>query len=610
MRKDLAILLLTLSIVTWGIGNYGLYEPHEAHFAMVGKEMVLRGDWVTPHLNGAPYLNKPPLLYWSIALTTSIFGQSEWAARLPIAIAGWWGIVISWLWSRQLWGVTASRTAALMLSVSVGWFIFTHQILIDVLLGSLLLTTSYCLWRWLYRPKSVVYWLGFYCCLGLCFLTKGLIGIAFPLIGLFGLVIMRRDWRIIKQIKLFKGLLVFLAVILPWLIAIERANPGFINYFIFSEHLDRIFDRRFPPDYVVSKISALGYLGIAALWCFPWILFLPSVIIASWRDWQAGLTCDKHRSDGIFLLAIAAILPVICFLPLSSRLIYYSLPAIPPYIILVAGWWSQQDFLYRDLGIWGFGGLGEKVNRSPISLKKIYGWISLAIGICFCGAIVFLPIIINLLPPIVDAEVVEPLIVIVAIAMGLGWLLQEWGLLKKSRLAWIPLFLALAITYMAVVKGFILYQNLRSSIDLVKQADATLGSDTLWIFEGSREIGAAAGLSYYLNLDKKYSQTDANLPAGWVAGKDNLIYRNVLVLADGGNNRLPPKFPNQTPAYLINKTQLQTYWNSDRPVIFITDFLRQPNNPQDPESLNLPDNAGKFLFQVGSRKLYGNAILH
>jgi 4-amino-4-deoxy-L-arabinose transferase-like glycosyltransferase len=590
MKKDLAILLLALSIVTWGIGNYGLYEPHEAHFAMVGKEMVLRGDWVTPYLNGAPYLNKPPLLYWSIALTTSIFGQSEFAARWSIAIAGWWGIVISWLWSRQLWGITASRTAALMLSVSVGWFIFTHQILIDVLLGSLLLTTSYCLWQWLSQPKSWVYWLGFYLSLGLCFLTKGLIGIAFPLIGLFGLVIVHRDWRIFKQIKLFKGLLVFLAVILPWFIAVERANPGFINYFIFSEHLDRIFDRRFPPDYVVSKISAVGYLGIAALWCFPWILFLPSVIIASWRDWQAELTRDKHRSDGIFLLAIATILPVICFLPLSSRLIYYSLPAIPPYIILVAGWWSQQDFRYKDF---------------------YYGWISLAIGICFCCAIVFLPIIVALLPPIVDAEMVKPLIVIVAIAMGLGWLLQGWGLLKKSRLAWIPLFLALAITYLAVVGGFILYQNLRSSIDLVKQADATLGSDTLWIFEGSREIGAAGGLSYYLNLDKKYSQTelfgDANLPAGWVAGKDNSIYRNVLVLADGGNNRLPPKFPNQTPAYLINKTQLQTYWNSDRPVVFITDFLRQPNNPQDPESLNLPDNAGKFLLKVGSRKLYGNA---
>ena len=57
---DLLIPLLALGLITFGIGSYGLYEPHESHFAMVGNEMILRGDWVTPYLNGAPYLNKPP----------------------------------------------------------------------------------------------------------------------------------------------------------------------------------------------------------------------------------------------------------------------------------------------------------------------------------------------------------------------------------------------------------------------------------------------------------------------------------------------------------------------------------------------------------------------
>ncbi len=594
MSKDLAILLLTIFMMTMGIGNYGLYEPHEAHFAMVGNEMVLRGDWITPYLNGAPYLNKPPLLYWSIALTTKIFGQSEFAARLPIALAGWWGIFISWQWSRQLWGVTASRMAALMLSVTVGWFIFTHQILIDVFLGSLLLTTSYCLWQWLSQPRSILYWLAFYICLGLCFLAKGLIGVAFPLVGLLGLILVRREGKLIKQIKLFRGLLVVLAVVLPWLIAVERANPGFLHYFIFSEHLDRLFDRRFPPDYAVSKISALGYLGIAAGWCFPWILFLPSAIAYSWRDWRKGSSnsasiADKRRSDGIVLLAIAAILPIICFLPLSSRLIYYSLPAIPPYIILVAGWWSQR----RDRG------------------RRLYGWISVILGICFGSIIFLLPTIVNLLPPLVDRQQIETLIVIVSVTMGLGWFCQGWGLLRKSPLAWIPLFVAFSFTYISIVRGFVLYQDLRSSINLVRQVDATLGINTLWIFEGSREIGAAGGISYYLNLGNNYSRTkifgNSHLPSGWASGKDELIYRTVMVLADGGNNRLPPKFPGKPASYLITRSQLPTYWNSDRPVIFITDFLRQPNDIQDPESVNLPQHSGQFLLKIGSRKLYGNA---
>jgi 4-amino-4-deoxy-L-arabinose transferase-like glycosyltransferase len=596
MGKDLAILLLTFLIMTMGIGSYGLYEPHEAHFAMVGNEMILRGDWITPYLNGAPYLNKPPLLYWSIALATKLLGQSEFAARLPIAIAGWWGIFIAWAWSRQLWGITASRMAALMLSVTVGWFIFTHQILIDVLLGSLLLTTNYCLWLWLSRPKSPVYWWAFYVCLALCFLAKGFIGVVFPLLGLLGLIIARREWKLIKQIKLFRGLLVFLAVILPWLFAVERANPGFLHYFIFSEHLDRLFDRRFPPDYAVSKISALGYLGIWAGWCFPWILYLPSAISFCWRNWQIGLSncasiVDKRRSDGILLLSIAAILPVICFLPLSSRLIYYSLPAIPPYVMLVAGYWSQLD---RD------------------SWRKFYCWISLILGIGFLSLLFLLPTIVNLLPSIVDRQQIQPLIIIVAVVMGLGWLFQGWGLWRKSRWAWLSLFIAFTITYLAVVQGFVLYQDIRSSKNFVQQTDANLNIETLWIFEGSREIGAAGGISYYLNRSHHYSHPklfgNSPLPDSWALGKDNSIYRTVMVLADGGDNRLPPKFPGKSPAYLITKSQLQTYWNSDRPVIFITDFLRQPNDNLDLESINLPKNAGRVLLQISSRKLYGNPV--
>ena len=159
---DLLILIFALAFITFGIGHYGLYEPHESHFAMVAGEMLLRGDWITPHLNGAPYLNKPPLLYWLIAIATQILGNTEFAARLPIAIAGWFGIIIVWQWSRQLWGQAAGRIALLMLSVSLGWFIFTHQILIDVLLATLLISSNYFLWKLINKPQSWLYFLCFY----------------------------------------------------------------------------------------------------------------------------------------------------------------------------------------------------------------------------------------------------------------------------------------------------------------------------------------------------------------------------------------------------------------------------------------------------------------
>ncbi|AFZ35132.1 glycosyl transferase family 39 [Stanieria cyanosphaera PCC 7437] len=574
LKLDILILISTLAIITFGIGNYGLYEPHEGHFAMVAQEMILRKDWLTPYLNGAPYLNKPPLLYWLIAISIKIFGTTEFAVRLPIALSGWLGIIIAWLWSRELWGIVASRIAVIMLTVTTGWFIFTHQLLIDVLLGTLLLASNYFLWKLLSQPKSYIFFLAFYGCLSLCLLTKGLIGIAFPLAGLLGLIIIKRNNKIVQKIKLGQGILLIIAITLPWFIAVEKANPGFLHYFIFNEHLNRIFDRRFPPDYEVSKISALGYLGITAVWCLPWILFFPSVIKFAWQQYQT-----KHQS-AIILLAIAFTLPILVFLPLSSRLIYYSIPAIAPYIILCAGYFSYHSF-------------------------KIYGFISILIGVVCLSTIYFLPQLSIFLLSINNKTEINQLIFTVLITLGVGFLVAGIAMLRnRYLLSLLSLFIAWTITYIAVTKGFVIYQYLRSSKSLIQTASPCLNLNTLWVFEGSREIGAAGAMSFYLNQNQSDFKTFNQL--GWVTGKHGNSYRIVMVLSDAGNNRLPPKFPGELPSYLINKAQLQFYWNSDRNVVFVTDFLRQQNDPNDPPDLNLPQDSGQPLLEIASRKLYGN----
>lgn len=597
---DISILLLALIVMLLGIGSYSLYEPHEGHFAMVGREMTWRNDWITPHLNGSPYLNKPPLLYWAIALSTKIWGYTEFAARFPVAMAGWLGIVVAWKWTRELWGISSSRVCALMLSVTLGWFIFTHQILIDVLLATLLLTSNYFLWRSLARPHSRVNWWGLYVSLALCVLTKGAIGIVFPLLGCLALMVLRRDWKIIERIDLYRGLLLILALILPWAIAIERANPGFWHYFIINEHLDRLLDRRFPPDYEVSTVSALGYLGIFACWCLPWILFLPSVVKFGWQQWQRGSSnrasaSDRHYSDGIFLLAMATILPVVSFLPFSSRLIYYSIPAVPSYVMLCAGWWSYNLSLpFRQ---------GVTANYFKLSrTTNWYGAIAIILGI-FCFSLTAVPGVVAFLPVFLQTSEVAQLIVLVAIALGIGWLAAGMGMLKRSRWTLLPLIIALIITYSTIVRGFILYQDIRSSKNLVLQTDACLSADTLWTFEGSRELGAAGAIGYYLNQDRTANKVGRTI--GWATTEDT-AYRTVLVLANGGKNRLPPRFPGSPPPYIIDSSQLQIYWDSDRPVAFLTDFLRQPNDSNDPITLNLPQGATQPYKAIGQRQLYLN----
>ena len=618
---DIAILLWALIVTLIGLGSYGLYEPHESHFAMVGQEMIWRNDWITPYLNGSPYLNKPPLLYWLIATATAIFGSTEFSARLSIGLTGWLGIVITWKWTRELWGINPSRTAALMLSVTLGWFIFTHQILIDVLLATLLLSSNYSLWRLLYQPRSWINWCGVYVSLAFCILTKGLIGVIFPLVGCFGLILVRQDWKIIKRIKPYQGLLLILAIAIPWFVAVELANPGFIHYFVINEHIERLLDRRFPPDYEVSKISAVGYLAITVCWCFPWILFLPSVIKFTWKEWQRGFLnsasiLERKNSDGIFLLATAAILPVVLFLPFSSRLIYYSIPAIAPYIILCAGWWDKRHrpSSVVESRITDYPQASSDINSTISPLCKsfqvikcsaktktidVYGAIAIALGISFYSVIALLPWLIKLLPSVMQTQEVNSLIIVVAIALGTGWLASGVGMLKRSAFAWIPLFIVLTITYLATIRGFYLDQNLRSSKTLVQQANTCLNANTLWIFEGSREIGAAAAISYYLNQDKTANAILRD-------NKKENTYRTVMVLSDGGKNRIPPRFPGDQPAYLITHTELENYWNSDRPVVFLTDFLRQPNDSEDPYTLNLPKGVTKPYLVNGQRRLYLN----
>ena len=340
---DLLIPLISLGLITLGIGDYGLYDPHESHFALVGSEMVWRNDWVTPHLNGAPYLNKPPLLYWLIALSQIIFTNTEFASRLPIALAAWIATIIAGKWSKDLWGVTASRCTTLMLATTLGWFIFSHQILIDVLLGTILLASSYSLWQLVHKPFSWLYFVIFYGSVALCFLTKGFIGIFMIAFSYLAIVAFNyKTSNILHKTRLYLGIFLVLALIIPWGWHIEKANPGFWHYFIFNEHLARIFNRRVPADYVVSQTSMLGYLGYFALWCFPWIILIPNVVLFSWQKINTFKTNrdSKFRTaeqDAVLLLTVGCLLPILVFLPLKSRLIYYSIPAVPSYIILCGG---------------------------------------------------------------------------------------------------------------------------------------------------------------------------------------------------------------------------------------------------------------------------------
>jgi 4-amino-4-deoxy-L-arabinose transferase-like glycosyltransferase len=621
---DGVLLFAAFILLTYGLEKYGLFEPHEGHFAGVAREMILQGDWVTPTLNGSPYLNKPPLLYWLIAASFNLFGFHEFSARLPIALAGWVGVVVAWLWSRHLWGAIASRATVVLLSTGVGWFIFAHQILIDELLGTLLLGMMYCLWRLTLQPKAHSFFVMAYLLLGLAILAKGILALAFWAAGCGAIALTYRRWQTLRMFRPLLGMGIVAAVVIPWCIAIERENPGFLQYFLLNENFKRVLDTRWPPDYSVSKMSLWGYLAVSAVWCLPWMFLLPPTLQGVFRDWKKGLAktaplCDRQRTDALTLLGVLAILPILMFVPLSSRLPYYSVPAIPPLAMMTGHWWAIA---------WE-----GKAERS----RRWIGWLMAGLGVALATGLLWIPQeVIELFPELAQTKGVQTIVTVQLLGLSVGFIGSGTFLLRKRlAIALILLWFGFGTTWACVIQGFRAVQDFRSSKNLVLEAKAHLSTDALWIFEGSRELGAAGAMSFYLGpkgIQISSESLGGQQPNGpknpknngyisipylvddWIRGRPGTAYQTLFVLTDGGVNRLPPTFPGATPKMFITKAQMQEYWNgnsigmSNRPVVFVTDFLRRPEDPNDPPTLNLPKGSGKPLLEIGPRKLYGNAF--
>ena len=165
-----------------GLGAWALFEPDEGRNAEIAREMLLTGDWVVPHLNGLPFLDKPPLLFWAIAAGFRALGEHEWVARLPSMLAAIATIAVTYALGRALVGRRAAVTAAIVLATSPMVLGFARLAIFDMPLTAFVTFAIYALVRaridedaWPWIPLA-----GF--AIGLALLTKGPVGLALPLI--------------------------------------------------------------------------------------------------------------------------------------------------------------------------------------------------------------------------------------------------------------------------------------------------------------------------------------------------------------------------------------------------------------------------------------------
>ena len=353
-----------------------LLDDADASHAQAAQHIAETGDWVTLKVDGIRYLEKPPLPYWITAGMYRVFGQNVFATRLPNSLAVLGITWLAWVWGGRAWGRRTAFYAALAVLTSIGPFLFTRFAIPEALLTFFLLFALYCFITGLEsrRPARVY---GMWAALALATLTKGLIAPVFFVAAAAPLLLLSGQWRRWRDLKPFSGVLLFLAIAAPWHILAGLANPdqghpvgnhpmlgnvhGFWYFYFLNEHVFRFLGTRYPHDY--NRMPVIWYWSAHLVWLFPWSLFLPALIVVAWRtrhSWRqhlggdAGQTADlyldraehedaagyaarrKFRARSTWLLGIYAGF-ILLFFSLSTNQEYYTFPAWPALLILIAG---------------------------------------------------------------------------------------------------------------------------------------------------------------------------------------------------------------------------------------------------------------------------------
>jgi 4-amino-4-deoxy-L-arabinose transferase-like glycosyltransferase len=336
------IAAVTLPQFLLGLGDRNIWIPLEARYALVAREMLETGQWILPHLGGAVYADKPPLLFWSIALISSLGpGVTEWTARLPTAFAAVGVCLMTWRLGVKLFSPTAGLLAALVLGTSGGFFWSSRQALPDMVLTLWTTGAFWALWEWFTgqrRRAAVAAGL----CMGFATLTKGPVGAVLPTLGglLYLMVPGQRPklqgWDALLCLGAFLG--VTLAWFVPAVVlgGLEYAQATLLHHSL--ERYVRAWEHTAPWYY---------YLGAFPAEFLPWTLFLPPALVAGGRPRQY-----QGREGGWF--ALCWLVTILGFFSISTgKRDIYILPAFPAAALLVGWIWSRWWRLAPDaVSVW------------------------------------------------------------------------------------------------------------------------------------------------------------------------------------------------------------------------------------------------------------------
>ncbi|MDO8263149.1 MAG: glycosyltransferase family 39 protein [Gallionella sp.] len=376
-------LVIAVAVIWFGNLEYRkLIKPDEGRYAEIPREMVATGDWVTPHLNGLKYFEKPPLQYWATATAYTVFGEHQWASRLWTALTGFAGLLLVWFAGLRLFGREAAGYAAMLLGSSFLYIGMSHINTLDmgvtffITLGILALllaqtqTDSKKQRNWM-----LLAWAG----MGLAVLSKGLMGMVLPGAALFVYMVVQRDFSLLKRMHWLSGLAVFMLVTAPWFYLVMKANPEFFDKFFIYEHYTRFTTTehgRYQPWHYFIPVLLGGML--------PWSVLMLDTLLRPVLGAKAGR--DSKPVAKVFnaerFLLVWVVFVYVFFSMSGSKLPSYLLPMFPALALLmgrqVAGmsarrlFWLVAPMLPLMLLGLGLAPFTAKLAETPVR-EQMYG---------------------------------------------------------------------------------------------------------------------------------------------------------------------------------------------------------------------------------------------
>ncbi len=569
LSSGIGVVLLAALVLLGGIWSLPLSDPDAGMYADIGARMAASGDWITPRFNGLPYLEKPPLLYWLIASIFRLAGPSEWGTHLWPALAGVAGVAMSFLIGREMFGAGVGFLAGLVLTTSIGYFVYARVVSTDLVFTGFLSCALFAFLR-SYRRHDRGWSLLLYLSIGLAVMTKGVIGLFLPGLIVLGFLLLSRDLAALKRLGLWWGIPLALAVALPWHVLVAFLHEEFFSFYVIDNHVLRFLGRRaFVEDDV--PLSFLAFLCATVMLFGPWSIFLPAAL----REAVGRFRRATPETPSLLFLLLWGGFIVLFFALSPLKLEHYGLPAFPALSVLVAKYCKVYAQNEAKASLWFLIPLGAVIPPALLLATRaipmgnvvesmfstdVYSRMVQAQGESYTL-------------PLVDALI--PLFQLGGAVLCLGALTTLFCAIRRNPRAALGCFTLMAVLLLGVIgKMQLLASEFRSVKPLTSHILKHLPPDGLLIHEGPLEN--SAGLAFYTG-------------------------RQVHVV-DGrrGDLHFGSRFPEAEGLFLGGK-ELARLWQDARRVLLVTD------RPVDQGVLRLiAPQARHLIGHEGRRWLFTN----